>query len=109
MDGAVVSNDYSVLACRPGIDLDFLRILSNSVYFQQTDSAEAAETMLGIISRRRVVSWTQRDDIQNEMRNDLDDFLFDVMRDGKGHPLTPDSMDEIIDRILGIARARLPD
>jgi type I restriction enzyme, S subunit len=36
MDGAVVSNDYSVLACRPGIDLDFLRILSNSVYFQQT-------------------------------------------------------------------------
>jgi hypothetical protein len=56
-----------------------------------------------------ISNWTQRDDIQNEMRNDLDDFLFDVMRDGKGHPLTPDSMDEIIDRILGIARARLPD
>jgi len=31
------------------------------------------------------------------------------MRDGKGHPLTPDLMDEIIDRILSIARARLPD
>lgn len=36
LDGAVVSNDYSVLACQPGIDLDFLRVLSNSVYFQQT-------------------------------------------------------------------------
>ncbi len=47
--------------------------------------------------------------IQNEMRNDLDDYLFDVMRDGKGHPLTPDLMDEIIDRILSIARARMPD
>jgi type I restriction enzyme R subunit len=75
----------------------------------RADAAEAAETMLNIISRRRVVNWTQRDDVQNEMRNDLDDYLFDVMRDGKGHPLTPDLMDEIIDRILSIARARLPD
>jgi type I restriction enzyme R subunit len=75
----------------------------------RADAAEAAETMLNIISRRRVVNWTQRDDIQNEMRNDLDDYLFDVMRDGKGHPLTPDLMDEIIDRILSIARTRLPD
>jgi type I restriction enzyme, R subunit len=75
----------------------------------RADAAEAAETMLNIISRRRVVNWTQRDDIQNEMRNDLDDYLFDVMRDGKGHPLTPDLMDEIIDRILSIARSRLAD
>ncbi len=75
----------------------------------RADAAEAAETMLDIIARRRVVNWAQRDDIQNEMRNDLDDYLFDVMRDEKGHPLTPDLMDEIIDRILSIARARLPD
>jgi type I restriction enzyme R subunit len=75
----------------------------------RADAAEAAETMLDIIARRRVVNWAQRDDIQNEMRNDLDDYLFDVMRDGKGHPLTPDLMDEIIDRVLSIARARLPD
>jgi type I restriction enzyme R subunit len=75
----------------------------------RADAAEAAETMLNIIARRRVVNWVQREDVQNEMRNDLDDYLFDVMRDGKGHPLTPDLMDEIIDRVLSIARARLPD
>jgi type I restriction enzyme, R subunit len=75
----------------------------------RADAAEAAETMLGIIARRRVVNWAQRDDIQNGMRNDLDDYLFDVVRDGKGHPLTPDLMDEIIDRILSIARTRMPD
>jgi type I restriction enzyme R subunit len=75
----------------------------------KADAGEAAEAMLDIIARRRVVNWAQRDDIQNEMRNDLDDYLFDVMRDGKGHPLTPDSMDEIIDRILSIARTRMPD
>lgn len=75
----------------------------------KADAAEAAETMLGIITQRRVVNWAQRDDIQNEMRNDLDDYLFDVVRDGKGYPLTPDLMDEMIDRILSIARARLAD
>jgi type I restriction enzyme R subunit len=75
----------------------------------RADAGEAAEAMLDIIARRRVVNWAQRDDIQNEMRNDLDDYLFDVMRDGKGHQLTPDIMDEIIDRILSIARTRMPD
>ncbi|MGX8013691.1 hypothetical protein ACVDG8_034360 [Mesorhizobium sp. ORM8.1] len=75
----------------------------------QADAAEAAETMFNTIARRRVVNWAQREDIQNEMRNDLDDYLFDTMRDEKGHPLTPDHMDEIIDRVLNIARARMPD
>jgi len=35
-DGAVVSNEYSVLRCKPNIDLTFLQYLSHSVYFQQT-------------------------------------------------------------------------
>jgi type I restriction enzyme R subunit len=73
------------------------------------DAADGAEAMLDIIQQRRVVNWAQRDDIQNEMRNDLDDYLYDVMRDQKGLPLTPAIMDDIIDRALSIARARLPD
>jgi len=75
----------------------------------KTDSAEAAQTMLDRIEQRRVVNWGQRDDIQNEMRNDLDDYLFDVVRDQNGYTLTPSVMDEIIDRLLSIARARMPD
>ena len=65
--------------------------------------------MLDRIEQRRVVNWTQRDDIQNEMRNDLDDYLFDVVRDQKGYQLTSAVMDNIIDRLLSIARARMPD
>ena len=75
----------------------------------QSDSAEAAEMMLDRIEQRRVVNWTQRDDIQNEMRNDLDDYLFDVVRDQKGYQLNSAVMDNIIDRLLSIARARMPD
>ena len=65
--------------------------------------------MLDQIEQRRVVNWGQRDDIQNEMRNDMDDYLFEVVRDQKGYALTPAMMDDIIDRLLSIARARMPD
>ena len=75
----------------------------------RTEAADGAEAMLDIIKRRRVVNWTQREDIQNEMRNDLDDYLFDVMRDKNGLPLTPAIMDDIIDRTLSIARNRMPE
>jgi type I restriction enzyme, S subunit len=34
--GSIVSNEYSVLRCKSGLDLGFLRYLSHSVYFQQT-------------------------------------------------------------------------
>jgi type I restriction enzyme S subunit len=34
--GAIVSNEYAVLRCRGGLDLGYLKHLSNSVYFQQT-------------------------------------------------------------------------
>ncbi|WP_448099122.1 restriction endonuclease subunit S [Luteibacter yeojuensis] len=36
LDGAIVSNEYSVLISDGGIDLNFLRYLSESIYFQQT-------------------------------------------------------------------------
>lgn len=34
--GSIVSNEYSVLRCRPEIDIKFLNYLSNSVFFQET-------------------------------------------------------------------------
>ena len=34
--GSIVSNEYSVFNCRDTFDLDFLKYLSHSVYFQQT-------------------------------------------------------------------------
>lgn len=36
LDGAIVSNEYAVLADKGGVDLEFLRYLSESIYFQQT-------------------------------------------------------------------------
>jgi type I restriction enzyme S subunit len=36
LEGAIVSNEYSVLRARPSLDLEFLNCLAHSVYFQQT-------------------------------------------------------------------------
>jgi type I restriction enzyme S subunit len=36
LDGAIVSNEYSVLRARPSLDLNFLNCLAHSIYFQQT-------------------------------------------------------------------------
>ena len=36
LDGAIVSNEYSVLRPRPELDLSFLNYLANSIHFQQT-------------------------------------------------------------------------
>lgn len=36
LDGAIVSNEYSVLRARPSLDLEFLNYLAHSIYFQQT-------------------------------------------------------------------------
>ena len=71
------------------------------------NAAEAAERLYSIIDQHRVVNWIQREDIQNEMRNDIDDFLFDVVRDEMGVSLTVEKVDRIVDRILAIARVRM--
>ena len=36
LDGAIVSNEYSILRARPTLDLNFLNCLAHSIYFQQT-------------------------------------------------------------------------
>ena len=70
-------------------------------------SSEAAERLFEIIQRHCVVNWTQREDIQKDMRNDIDDFLFDVVRDEMGLPLTVEEIDRIVDRVLAIAHVRM--
>lgn len=34
--GSIVSNEYAVLHCKPALDIDFLRQLIHSIYFQET-------------------------------------------------------------------------
>jgi type I restriction enzyme R subunit len=57
------------------------------------------------IRKRLVVDWRTNPDVQNEMRNAIDDLLYQA-RTAKGVPLTAQDMDAIIERALDIAKLR---
>jgi type I restriction enzyme, R subunit len=69
--------------------------------------ATAALELVSIVTGLKVVSWTENVDVQNAMRNRMDDYFFDVIRDQHGIELAPEQIDTIVDGILRIARARM--
>jgi type I restriction enzyme R subunit len=70
--------------------------------------AEAAFEMEKIIRKHAVVRWRENVDAQNRMRNDLDDFLFDLQKQ-KGVVLSFVQMDAIIENVIRIAMHRTDD
>jgi type I restriction enzyme, R subunit len=69
--------------------------------------AAAALELVSIVKTLKVVNWTENVDVQNAMRNRMDDYFFDVIRDQHGIELTPDQIDAIVDSVLKVARARM--
>jgi type I restriction enzyme R subunit len=76
-------------------------------YRTSNESAEMAMEIDAAIQKRLVVDWRSNPDVQNEMRNAIDDLLYEA-REKKGVPLTAQDMDAIIEQALEIAKARYP-
>lgn len=70
--------------------------------------AEAACQMEDIIRRHAVVRWRENIDAQNRMRNDLDDFLYELQTK-KGIQINYDQMDAIVEAMIRIAIHRSDD
>jgi len=68
-------------------------------------AAEAALDIDRIIEERRTVHWTENADVQNQMRNAIEDRLFE-MKDRDGVPLTLDDIDAIMEKAIDVAKAR---
>jgi type I restriction enzyme R subunit len=58
-----------------------------------------------LINRRKIVNWTTNQDVQNQMKNDLEDCLHEL-KDKDGIDITYDEMDRILELCIDIARAR---
>ncbi len=68
----------------------------------------AAETAVRIdeaIQQRLVVDWRMNPDVQNQIRNAIDDLLYELKKKGQ-LALSPHDMDAIIERALDIAKVR---
>ncbi len=71
------------------------------------DAADAASSIDGIIEERAIVGWKDNDDRQKQMRQAIDDYLFDL-NDRRETELSLDEIDRVIDLCMERARAVLP-
>jgi type I restriction enzyme R subunit len=68
-------------------------------------ATEAALEIDRIIEGNIVVAWVSNQDVQNEIRNRIDDFLYEL-KERHGIELSYDDMDLIVENSLNIARVR---
>lgn len=68
--------------------------------------AEIALSIIEIIKDHHIVDVWKNDVAQNNMRNAVDDYFFDVLRDQKKISLPVELMDDIDDKVMHLARAR---
>lgn len=70
-------------------------------------AADIALELSRIIQHRRKVGWQNDRDVENTIRNDVDDFFFEELRAKRGLTIDPGILDTIVDDVLASARARL--
>jgi len=68
-------------------------------------ATEAALEIDRIIQEHKVVDWISNPDVQNEIRNRIDDYLYELKKQ-RGIDLSFDDMDFIIESSLKIARTK---
>ena len=70
------------------------------------DAALIALDIVEIIRAHLIVDIWSNDVAQNNLRNAIDDFFFDILRDEKGVDLPVEVLDDLERKIMNLARAR---
>ena len=74
----------------------------------RVEAANIAIAIIDIVKTHHIVDLWSNEMAQNNMRNAIDDYFFDVLRDEKGIRLSTATMDELERNIIALARARFP-
>jgi len=88
--------------------LDGALVYSDGKPVDKGEIAQIALTIIEIIKEHHIVDVWRNDIAQNNMRNAVDDYFFDVLRDQKQINLPAERMDDIDEQIMNLARARFP-
>jgi type I restriction enzyme R subunit len=91
-----------------GIVEPALKMASNGSGVSEQDAADIARTLVGIIKQHHIVDVWSNEVAQNNMRNAIDDYFFDVVRDQKRIDIPVEHLDELELQIMDVARARFP-
>lgn len=68
-------------------------------------AADIAIKLESIIEKHKVRDWVGNPDVENQIRNDMEDYLF-TLRDTAGISLKEGDIDEIMDAVINIAQKR---
>ena len=71
------------------------------------DMTAFAKSVSNIFERHMIVDLFQRQDALNKIRIEIDDYIYDELKDAKGLELTTQQMDEIQESLMTIAERRL--
>jgi hypothetical protein len=73
----------------------------------QTQSylADVVIELEALLDVRKIRNWTAKQDVQNAMMNDIDDYLYRV-KEHSELAITRTQMDSIIENIIDVARKR---
>lgn len=74
----------------------------------RNDVAGIALTIIDIVKAHHIVDVWSNEVAQNNMRNAIDNYFFDVLRDEKGIELPVEVLDDLELEIMDLARARFP-
>jgi type I restriction enzyme, R subunit len=88
-----------------GVINDTLAPWKDALPNPETISVKAALKIDGIIQDSIVVDWVSNQDVQNQMKNQIEDYLYAV-KEMYGIDLRPDDMDLILDKCIEIAKTR---
>ncbi|MCR9257792.1 MAG: HsdR family type I site-specific deoxyribonuclease [Alphaproteobacteria bacterium] len=72
------------------------------------DVAEISLAIIELIKAHHIVDVWSNDIAQNNMRNAIDDYFFDTLRDEKGIDLPVEVLDDLEQKVMDLARARFP-
>lgn len=73
------------------------------------DAADIALTIVSIVKQHQIVDVWSNEVAQNNMRNAIDDYFFDVVRDEKGIDIPVEQLDELELQIMDVPRRGFRD
>ena len=79
----------------------------NSV-LPEEETADIALSIIEIVKVHHIVDIWSNEVAQNTLRNAIDDFFFDVLRDQKGIALDVEALDHLEQQLMNLACARFP-
>jgi type I restriction enzyme R subunit len=89
-----------------GLLRPFIAAHTTDVGQAQITAAEIAKAVWETFRRNRKVGYWDDLDAQRRTVNEIDDYLYDQVKDARGIPLSTEEMDEIIEKTMQLARHR---